>query len=74
MNPLMTNNSGARNPLQYMNQFMQNPIGALRQAGYNIPDGMRNPQQIANYLIENGQIGGQKLQQLRAIAGNLVKR
>ena len=67
MNPLMTRGQGF-NPMQMMGEFMKNPVGALRQVGYNVPDGMNDPRQIVNHLVNNGQLGGQKLQQLRQMA------
>ena len=70
-----TNRPGMnQNPLQFMGQFMQNPVGALRASGYSIPDGMNNPQQIVNYLINNGQINGSKLGQLQRIAQFLPRK
>jgi len=57
-----------QNPLQYMTQFMQNPLGALRASGYSIPDGINDPRQIANHLISSGQLGRGKLGQLQNMA------
>lgn len=78
-NPLINNvaqqtTSVPQNPMQYMGQFMKNPIGALRQAGYNIPDGMSNPQQIVNHLINNGQLNNSKLAQLQNMARMMGRR
>lgn len=81
-NPLI--NSGAENgmaqpvaqhnPLQYMNQFIRNPIGALRASGYSIPDGISDPRQIANHLISSGQLGRGKLGQLQNMARLIGKK
>lgn len=68
MNPLMSSQPKAGGPMQFMGQFMQNPVGALRQAGYNVPDGMNDPRQIANYLINNGQLSNSKLGRLQNMA------
>lgn len=57
-----------QNPLQYMSQFMQNPLGALRASGYSIPDGINDQRQIANHLISSGQLGRGKLGQLQNMA------
>lgn len=81
-NPLiktMPNTAGVRNPapqnpLQYLGQFMQNPLGALRTSGYSIPDGMNDPRQIANHLISSGQLGRGKLGQLQQMARLIGKR
>lgn len=56
------------NPMQYMGQFMQNPVGALRQAGYSIPDGLTDPRQIVDHLINNGQLNQGRLAQLQNMA------
>lgn len=72
-NPLINGAPRQQNPLQYLSQFMQNPVDALRQAGYTIPDGMNNPQQIVNHLINNGQIGNRKLAQVQNMA-KLIRR
>jgi len=80
MNPLvnksqtMPTQAARPNPMQFMNQFMQNPLGALRSAGYNIPNGMNDPRQIVNHLINNGQLGGAKLNQLRGLAQMIGKK
>ena len=74
MNPLMGNNSVRQvNPMQLMSQFMKNPVGALRQAGYSIPDGMSDPRQITNYPINNGQLNSGKLSQLQKMAQMIQK-
>jgi hypothetical protein len=72
--PIQATQAARPNPMQFMGQFMQNPIGALRSAGYNIPNGMNDPRQIVNYLINNGQLGGQKLNQLRGLAQLIGKK
>ena len=80
MNPLVNKSQpmptqGTRpNPMQFMSQFMQNPLGALRSAGYNVPDGMNDPRQIVNHLINNGQLGGARLNQLRGLAQMIGKK
>lgn len=79
MNPLMNNKHSpqtnyARNPMQFMDSFMKNPLGALRQAGYEIPNGMNDPKQIVNHLINNGQLGGSKLGQLKNMAQTILKK
>ena len=63
-----------KNPLQYMNQFLQNPLGALRTSGYTIPEGMTDPRQIANHLISSGQLGRGKLGMLQQMARLIGKR
>lgn len=53
---------GKPNPMELMGQFRQNPIGILQQVGYQIPDGMTNPQQILNHLMQSGQLPNERLQ------------
>ena len=51
------------NPMQMLQQLRSNPVGMLKQAGYNIPDGMNNPQQMVNYLLQSGQVPQARYQQ-----------
>lgn len=79
MNPLMNKQTTQptqmpTNPMQLMGQFMQNPVGALRQAGFNIPDGLNDPRQIVNHLINNGQLNNSRLSQLQNMARMFAKR
>lgn len=45
-----------------MNQLRANPAAMLKQRGLNIPDGMTDPQQIINHLLQTGQINNSRLQ------------
>lgn len=47
-------------------QIKANPAEFLKKAGYNIPAGVdiNNPQAIINSLIQTGQIGNGRLQQI----------
>lgn len=52
-------------PQMNMQQLRNDPVGAAKQAGYNIPQNLAgNPQAMVQHLIQSGQIGGGKLQQL----------
>lgn len=56
-NPLISGTSGQ--PQQpdmnaLYNQFRQNPMKYL--TGFNIPQGMNNPEQIVRFLAQNGKI------------------
>lgn len=62
------------NPQQMMNQLRQNPAATLKQAGMNIPDGMSDPQQIINYLLQTGQVNNPRLQMVQQLAGRIFKR
>lgn len=43
------------NIMQMWAQFQQNPMGMLAQK-YNIPQGIRNPQDIVQHLLNSGQV------------------
>lgn len=47
---------GGMNPWQMLNALKSDPISVLRSRGLNIPDGMNNPQQIINHLLQSGQV------------------
>lgn len=51
------------NPMQMLAQLRSNPVGFLRQAGLNIPDGMNNPNQIIQHLLQSGQVPQARYQQ-----------
>lgn len=59
------------NPIQMLQMLRQNPLQILRQAGYNIPDGINGPQQIVEHLTRSGQISQDKLNQAQAMAQQL---
>lgn len=75
-------NSGQQqNPVQQMDprsrQLMEqdvrdvkaNPSAFLKNRGFSIPDGMNDAGQIARYLIQTGQIGAPKMQQVMRMFG-----
>lgn len=49
---------------QVIQQLMNNPPAFLRQAGMDVPDGMRDPQQILNHLLQSGQVSNQRMAQI----------
>ena len=52
-------------PQMNMQQLRDDPVGMAKQAGYNIPQNLAgNPQAMVQHLIQRGQIGGTKLQQV----------
>ena len=55
--------SAPMNPVQMLSQLRSNPVGFLRQAGLNIPDGMNNPNQIIQHLLQSGQVPQARYQQ-----------
>ena len=46
-------NSQNNNSIQ---QLKSNPVDFIKKAGFNIPEGMNNPQQIINHLLQSGQV------------------
>lgn len=57
------------NPAQMLQQIRSNPAAVLRQRGLNVPDGMTNPQQIVQHLLNSGQITNSKLQMAMQMMG-----
>ena len=55
MNPLV-GGTGSMNMMQMLSQLKSNPLAMLRQAGFNVPDNMNNPQQIIQHLMNSGQV------------------
>lgn len=47
---------GITNPFQMLNALRTNPSAILRARGLNVPDGMNNPQDIINHLLQSGQV------------------
>lgn len=52
------------NPMQMVQQLRQNPSAFLRRQGLNIPAGMNDPKQMAQYLVSSGQRPNALLQML----------
>ena len=72
-NPLFNifGNSLAQNIMSMLPGMKQNPLGALRSAGFNVPDGQSNPQQIIQYLMQSGQVSQQQLDYAQKMAQTL---
>lgn len=51
------------NPMQMLNALKSDPVSVLRSRGLNIPDGMNNPNQIIQHLLQSGQIPQARYQQ-----------
>lgn len=62
------------NPMQVLQQLRSNPVSVLKQAGYNIPEGMNNPQQMVNYLLQSGQVPQARYQQAMQMLGRMGRR
>lgn len=69
-NPLfgMMTNGLTGNIMQMLPQFKQNPMGALRQAGMNVPANMNDPNAILNHLIQSGQVNQNQLDYAQRMA------
>ena len=57
------------NPMQLVQQLRTNPAAMLKQRGLNIPDGMNDPQQIIQHLVQSGQVPNARLQQAMQMMG-----
>ena len=49
------------NIFSMLQNIRSNPVSVLSQAGFSIPQGMNNPQQIINHLLQTGQINQNRL-------------
>lgn len=59
------------NPMQVMSmlpQLRSNPIGFLRQRGFNLPDNLNDPNQIIQYLMNSGQVSQDMYNQARQLS------
>ena len=56
-----------------LQQLKANPAQILKQRGLSIPEGMTDPQQIINHLIQSKQVGGQQLRMLQTFQ-NFIRR
>ena len=54
---------------QEIGSIKANPGSYLSQHGFNIPDGMTDPKQITQHLLQTGQVGGGRLQQVMRMLG-----
>lgn len=58
-------------PQSAMQQLRQNPGATLKQAGFNVPDGMTDPREIAMHLMQSGQVGAQQMQVARQMMARM---
>jgi hypothetical protein len=54
---------------QEIGSIKANPGSYLSQHGFNIPNGMTDPRQITQHLLQTGQVGGGMLQQVMRMFG-----
>ena len=59
------------NPMQ-MGQMLQslrnNPLSFLASKGFNVPQGINNPQQMVNHLVNSGQVNQNTINQAMQMA------
>ena len=61
-------------PQQALQQLRSNPAAVLKQAGLSVPDGMSNPQQIIQHLLQSGQVPQARYQQAMQMMGRMAHR
>jgi phenylalanyl-tRNA synthetase alpha subunit len=66
MNPIFNALGGGMMPM--LQQFKQNPLGMLRQFGFNVPANMNNPNEIIQHLMNSGQLSQEQYNQARQMA------
>ncbi len=57
MNPLLKNQV---NPMQMMEQLKNNPVQFLMNRDLSIPQGMNDPRQMVQHLLNTGQVSQQQ--------------
>ena len=56
------------NLMQMIPQIKQNPLAVLKQAGFNVPTGFSNPNQIIQHLVQSGQVNQSQLDYAQRMA------
>lgn len=59
---------GGLNPANLLQQLRSNPLGMLRQYGFNVPDNLNDPNAIIQHLMNSGQINQNQYNQARQMA------
>lgn len=54
---------------QEIGSIKSDPGAYLSRQGFNIPNGMTDPRQITQHLLQTGQVGGGRLQQIMRMFG-----
>jgi len=69
-NPLfdMMQNGLAGSIMQMLPGMKQNPLSALQSAGFNVPNGLNDPKQILQHLVQSGQINQGQLDYAQQMA------
>jgi len=58
------------NLMNVYQRLMQNPSQALMEAKFNVPQGMNNPNDIIQHLLNTGQVSQTKINQLMNMRNN----
>lgn len=56
------------NVLSMLPQLKANPLGMLRQYGFNVPNNINNPNDIIQHLMNSGQVSQEQYNQARQMA------
>lgn len=70
-NPLV---AGQQNPMAMLARLRQDPLGVLRQRGFNLPANMSDPAAILQHLLNSGQVTQQQVDQAKMMAQKLQFR
>lgn len=64
------------NPVQMIQQLKSDPVGFMKSRGINIPNGVdtTNPQSIINGLMQSGQIGNGRYQQVMQMIRGMINK
>ena len=68
MNPLMGGMGGMGNMMQMLGQLKSNPMGLMKQAGFNVPANINSPQEIIQHLMNSGQVNQNQVNQAQQMA------
>lgn len=66
-------NMQSQNPMQMLQQLRQNPVQFLKNAGYNVPDNLNDPNAITQYLMNSGQISQDQYNRARQMAARFKR-
>lgn len=60
-------NNTVQNPLLLLGQLKSDPTSFLQKNGFSVPNGMNDPQQIINHLLQSGQVNSTRLNQAQQL-------
>lgn len=56
-----------------LGQLRQNPAGILKQAGFNVPGNLSDPQRIVQHLMQTGQVPQTRMAQFMQMVSGMRK-